>query len=235
MTLLVTEIHNHDNPETAAIVFAADRRISVGGKYNATRKKIFEMPRFTAAIGYFGVAEVRGCPMAEWLAVHLRRDRTGCLADFARALATRLNADVPAGQRMSEPSGFHISGFTPERRAEFWFVRNITDVGQPTGLYEAREDFQRRDAFTLQPDRAQIYRNGDLLPHVLLWGVLDDALEPLLGRADFRRVRSVVDYARWVRFKLEVIAYVYKQWSTRPIIGRPIDVIYITPSRVGTV
>lgn len=235
MTLLVTEIHNHDDPGRATIVFAADRRISAGGQYHGSRKKIFEIPRLNAAIGYFGLAEVRGGPMAEWLSSHLRRDSSHCLADFAAALAARLNDAVPAGHRRSEPSGFHISGFTPERRAEFWYVRNITDAGQPTGSYEAREDFQGRDASTLQPGHAQIYRNGDLLPHVLLWGVLDEALAPLLDRADFRRVRSVLDYARWVRFKLEVIAYVYKQWCTRSIIGRPIDVICITSSRVRTV
>lgn len=235
MTLLVTEIHNHRNPGRATIVFAADRRISVGGKYSGSRKKIFEMPRLNAAIGYFGLAEVRGVPMADWLSSHLRLDSSRCLADFSEVLAARLNDAVPASHRRREPSGFHISGFTPERRIEFWYVRNITDAGQPTGSYNAREDFQRRDAPALRSGHAQIYRNGDLLPHVLLWGVLDKALAPLLDRPDFRRVRSVFDYARWVRFKLEVIAYVYRQWCTRSIIGRPIDVICVTPSQVRSV
>ena len=163
MTLLVTEIHNPDDPVHAAIVFGADRRISAGGKYHGSKKKLFEIPSLNAAIGYFGLAEVGGSPMANWLVSHLRQDRSTSLASFSSNLVARLNNAVPAYHRQSELSGFHISGFTPERRAEFWFVRNISDTGQPTGSYEAREDFQGRDARMLQPGHAQIYRNGDLL------------------------------------------------------------------------
>ncbi len=44
MTLLVTEIHNPDDPVHAAIVFGADRRISAGTKYHGSKKKLFEIP-----------------------------------------------------------------------------------------------------------------------------------------------------------------------------------------------
>ncbi len=135
MTLLVTEIHNHDDPGRAAIVFAADSRISsASGKYHGSRKKIFEIARLNAGIGYFGLAEVRGIPMSDWLNAHMRRDRSSNLADFASALATRLNRAVPTAHRSTSPSGFHLSGFTPERRAEFWFVRNIADSGLIHGI-----------------------------------------------------------------------------------------------------
>jgi hypothetical protein len=226
MTLLLTEIHNHDDPAHATIVFAADRRISVGSRYHGSRKKIFAIPCLNAAIGYFGLAQVGCLQMADWLPAHLRRDRSlRSLGDFAENLADRLNADVPAIHRRTVVSGFHISGFDPHSRAEFWFVRNITDDYQPTGSYAARDDFQGRDAANLQPGHVQIYRNGDILPHVPLWTTLDQALSPLLNRADFRRVRTISDYADWVRFKLEIIAYVYKKWCTASIVGRPIDVL----------
>jgi hypothetical protein len=73
------------------------------------------------------------------------------------------------------------------------------------------------------------------LPHVLLWTTLDETLAPLLNRTDFRRVRNASDYAEWVRFKMEVIAYVYKRWCTQSIIGRPIDVLTVVPSLPRTV
>jgi hypothetical protein len=187
------------------------------------------MPRLNAAIGYFGLAQVNGVPMTDWLGAELRRDRSTSLAQFAATLATRLNNAVPAHHRRQHPSGFHVAGFTPKRRAEFWYVRNITDDRQITGSYEAREDFQGRDAPRLPAGEAQIYRNGDLRLHVALWEVLDRALGPLLNHPDFRRVRSMEDYARWVRFKLEVISYVYKEWCRRSIVGRPIDVISVAP------
>lgn len=226
MTILLTEIHHHDDPTHATIVFAADRRISVGSLYHGLRKKIFAIPRLNGAIGYFGLAQVGSLPMADWLAAHLRRDSSSrSLDDFSKNLADRLNVDVPADHRCTYVSGFHIAGFDPHARAEFWFVRNITDHHQPTGSYAARDDFQGRDAANLQHGHVQIYRNGDILPHVLLWTALDEALRPLLNRADFRRVETISDYADWVRFKLEVIAYVYKKWCTASIVGRPIDVL----------
>lgn len=126
----------------------------------------------------FGLAEVRGVAMADWLGSYVRRDQSASLADFARAIASRLNAEVPISHRRRVPSGFHIAGFGTDRRLEFWFVRNITDAFQATGAYEAREDFQGRDAPNLQPGHAQIYRNGDILAHVLLWAALDEAITP---------------------------------------------------------
>lgn len=226
MTLLLTEIHNHDDPARTTIVFAADRRISVGSRYHGLRKKIFAIPRLNGAVGYFGLAQVGTQPMADWLAAHLRRESSSrFLGDFAKDLADRLNVDVPSIHRRTVVSGFHIAGFDPQARAEFWFVRNIMDDYQPTGSYAARDDFQGRDAANLQPGHVQIYRNGDILPHVLLWTTLDEALSPLFNRADFRRVRTISDYADWVRFKLEIITYVYKKWCTASIVGRPIDVL----------
>lgn len=169
MTLLVTEIHNHDDPGRAVIVFAADRRISADGKYRESRKKIFTIPHLKGAIGYFGLAQVDSLPMADWLAAHLRVDNSPLsLGDLSNNLADRLNEDVPTFHRRTVVSGFHIAGFDPHGRAEFWFVRNITDDYQLTGSYSAREDFQGRDAATLPPGHVQIYRNGDIQPHVLL-------------------------------------------------------------------
>src|SRR6266542_3109068 len=116
MTLLITEIHNHDDARRAAIIFAADRRISINGRYHGLRKKIFALPRLNAAIGYFGLAEVNGAAMADWLGSHVRQDNSASLADFAKAIATRLNTEVPVSHRRSVPSGFHIAGFGHDRR-----------------------------------------------------------------------------------------------------------------------
>jgi hypothetical protein len=54
---------------------------------------------------------------------------------------------------------------------------------------------------------------------------------PLLNRADFRRIRTAGEYAEWVRFKMEVIAYVYKKYSKRPVIGPPIDAFCISAAK----
>jgi len=85
-----------------------------------------------------------------------------------------------------------------------------------------------RDKANLQSGQHQIYRNGDLLAHVLLWETLDHALAPLLNRGDFRSVRTAAEYTEWVRFKMEVIAYVYKKHCKIPVIGRPIDAFCVS-------
>ena len=81
MTLLTTEIHNPNDPDNALIVFAADGRISRGGNYDDSRKKIFRVPGLNAGIGYFGLAEIpKGNtvnPMAEWL-VEFLVDNSAC-------------------------------------------------------------------------------------------------------------------------------------------------------------
>jgi hypothetical protein len=231
VTLLVTEIHNHRTSSKARIVFAADRRVTRNGQYAGTQKKVFEIPYLNAGLGYFGLAAVAERPMAEWLRNYLRREtKATSLAGFSTRLAEHLNSDVPRRDRTRFPSGFHIAGFDTTGRAEFWFVRNIRDDGICVGNYTAREDFQRRDAASLAPGHYQIYRNGDLRPHVLLWESLDEALVPLLAHRDFRRVQTPDEYTEWVKFKMEIIAYVYKKYCKQSLIGRRIDAFCLTRS-----
>ncbi len=42
---------------------------------------------------------------------------------------------------------------------------------------------------------------------------------------DFNKPVTVNDYAKYVKFKLEVLAYIYRKWAKQKIIDRPIDVI----------
>ena len=44
---------------------------------------------------------------------------------------------------------------------------------------------------------------------------------------DFKVPESKVDYAKYVKFKFEFIAYLYKEWARQKIIGRPIDVLIL--------
>jgi hypothetical protein len=235
MTLLATEIHNHDDRGRAAIIFAADRRIThKTGRYGGTHKKIFELQWLNSAVGYFGLAEVPGKPMQEWVRTFIHRNtRCQTMHEFAEQLASGLNAAVPDKWKRSERSGFHLAGFAASGRPEFWFVRNIDDDGAPTlGRYEAREDFQRRDAPGLLPGGTMIYRNGDIRPHEAAWKMLDESLGQLLREPGFRQPRTSEDYKEWVRFKMEVIAYFYRKYRPRPIIARPIDVFLIKPRRL---
>jgi hypothetical protein len=234
MTLVTTEIHNHDDSAHALIVFAADRRISTNaGRALAAHKKVYELPWLNAGIGYFGLAQVStGRSMQDWLKSFISRS-VDChnLEDFAKALTDALNTTVPSQWRRREPSGFHIAGFV-SGKPEFWFVRNVDDDGKPTSRgYECREDFQRRDVKKSKPGEVGIYRNGDLRAHEAVWTQLDISLGALLRQPGFKQIRKPPDYVNWVVFKMEVIAYFYKSFYKKSIIGRPIDAFAITPKR----
>jgi hypothetical protein len=234
MTLLTTEIHRHSDPQNAIIVFAADRRISRGNSYDDTRGKIFNVQKINAGIGYFGLAEVSqgACrkPMSDWLEDFLRNTIEGeTLDELAGRLVNSLNSAVPENHRKSCISGFHIAGFNNEGLPEFWYVRNVDDDRSTLlGEYQAREDFQNRDAPSLSPNRYQIYRNGDIRAHVTIWEKIDETLGNLLNNQDFKQLRTSEDYVDWVKFKMELIAQFYEKYCTRSIIGKPVDAFSIT-------
>ncbi len=243
MSLVITEIHTLRGLAKTCIVFAADRRISRGGVYIGTRKKIFQIPFLPGGVGYFGLAEVpartASLPMSDWL--HRFMNQNNAIKDmktFASQLAAALNADVPLRYRSRYVSGLHVCGYNDSNLPEFWFVSNVKDDGVTvTGNFSPREEFLRRDAKqlgfngtdpkTARSGAVQIYRNGDIRAHIAAWGKIDDAFGVLFGQSGFRRLRSMEDYKEWVRFKMEVIALFYKKYCNVSLIARPIDAFLI--------
>jgi hypothetical protein len=225
MSLLLTEITCFDGLSNSCIVFAADRRISLNGKYDSTRKKIFQIPSLHAGIGYFGLAEV-----------HTKGNSLPNV--FANELACNLNKVISPGIRKKYISGFHLAGYNSNGIPEFWFIRNVQDDSKTiTGQYEAREDFLSTNARALGYDGenprsiknlvAQIYRNGDFRAHVTAWGKIDEGFGSLFKEPGFKKLVSISDYEQWVKFKMEVIAYFYKKYSKVSLIARPIDTFTI--------
>ena len=74
--------------------------------------------------------------------------------------------------------------------------------------------------------------NGDIRAHVAAWEALDMAFGGMTQLPEFRHLTRPDDYAKWVQFKLGVIAAFYKRYCTTSIIGGPVDAFAITP-RVG--
>ena len=55
--------------------------------------------------------------------------------------------------------------------------------------------------------------------------MLDGALAALFHFPDFSRPSDAREYGMYVKFKFEVIAYVYRKWAKKKIIDKPIDVL----------
>jgi hypothetical protein len=146
--------------------------------------------------------------------------------------------DIPSHLRQQHISGFHLAGYNSAGLPEFWYVRNVKDDRITiTGVYEMREDFLRRDARShgydgQNPQSAETglvaaYRNGDIRAHVTAWERIDDGFGALLQERQFKELRTIRDYEQWIKFKMEVIAYFYKNYCRESLVARPIDTFSI--------
>jgi hypothetical protein len=240
MTLLLTEIHWLDGFSKSCILFAADRRISRNGIYDGIRKKIFQIPYLPAGIGYFGLAELHTRKaMSDWLLGFIRRNsHLKNMQIFANELANHLNSDIIPQFRSNYISGFHLAGYNSAGIPEFWYIRNVEDDRRTiTGIYECREDFLNGNARAfgydgLNPNSirwgGQSYRNGDIRAHHTAWERIDEAFKNLLNEPEFKRLKTIADYEKWVKFKMDVIAYFYKKYCNISLIAKPIDTFSIT-------
>jgi hypothetical protein len=174
--------------------------------------------------------------MADFLREFVRKEHAvKSLTEFASRLSESLNSFVPASLLCSERSGIHLAGIVSRGLPEFWFIRNVDDSENPSlGKYVPREDFLSRDARaqgfdgedpkTLPPN-GRLYRNGDIVSHVAVWEVLDNTLGTLLSVPQFRGIRTPEEYAKWIRFKMEVLIHFHRRFETELLVGGQIDVI----------
>jgi hypothetical protein len=246
MTLLLNEIHLVKGLTQTFLVAAADRRITVNGKYHSTRRKLFDIPYLQGAVSYYGLAYL--CPgrqlvyLSSWLPDFIKvHYSVTTLEDFVRCLREELHRAIPPETLKINASGFHVCGYQADGLPDFWHLRNwgkldgyrYSDL-QPRYL-PPTSDFLYRDAKSgfrwdgVNPGSAsnglQVYRNGDFRAHALASEYLDNMLCSFLRFSDFDRPVGVNGYAKYVKFKLEVLAYIYRKWAKQKIIDRPIDVI----------
>jgi hypothetical protein len=250
MTLILNEIHLLQGLKETLLVAASDRRISkLDGSYDSTRRKLFSIPYLNGAVAYFGLAMVypKGRPqyMSDWLPNFIKRHSSAIsLGSFAESLQVELNRIVPPDILGKSPSGFHICGYSDARLPDFWYLSNIGSLqsfryadlepqySTPSSHFldrDARRAFGWDGVTPLSArNGVQTYRNGDFRAHVAAWDLLDGIYSRLLLFPDFKQPGTPEEYGEYVRFKFEVIAYIYKKWAKKKIIARPIDVLVLT-------
>jgi len=201
-------------------------------------------------VSYFGLAAFphrgRQIFLSDWLPDFIRRSQATSVTECAGELHVRLNDVVPGHVLLARPSGLHLCGFDTDGRPDFWFISNIGGMQgfEYTDLRDAYSEpashFLGRDAVSFGLDlatgrapmgRVQIYRNGDFRVHAIASEALDATLSTLGQFPDFRLPNTPAGYGDYVRFKFEVIGYIYKKWARRQIVARPIDVIVLEAPR----
>jgi hypothetical protein len=252
MTLILNEVHLLNGLSETMLVAAADRRVSkLDGSYDSTRKKLFRIPHLNGAISYFGLAAFpQGGTLqylSSWLPNFIRTQSSAPdLETFVDNLRNALERTIPAAVLQGRVSGFHICGYNKSDLPEFWSFSNIGSIQDfqyvdlSPQYSPPSPDFLERDAKgnfgwdgsdpLSARNGVQFYRNGDFRAHVAAWESLDEVFSILFQFPDFKRPSSPSEYGEYVRFKFEFIAYLYKKWAKKVIIGRPIDVIVILPT-----
>lgn len=247
MTLILNEIHLLDGLNKTMLVAAADRRISKpDGSYEATRRKLFPIPYLSSTISYFGLASVyprgRMQYLSDWLPNFINtQSQVPDLETFAQNLRDALHRVIPQSTLQEHSSGFHIAGYNSQGLPEFWHLSNIGDIrafqyvdfkpryGPPSPDFLGRDAQKNFEWDGSDPSSAhngvQTYRNGDFRAHVAAWEALDDIFKKLVQFPDFKTPSDPNEYGQWIKFKFEFIAYLYKKWAKKEIIGPPIDVI----------
>ena len=256
VTLILNEIHLLDGLSKSMLIAAADRRITVPGASPRVRRKVFRIPHLHATVSYFGVAQVTSGHGQEWMSSWLpnfivAQSAVPDLETFGQTLREHLQRVIRPEVLESNPSGFHLCGYNEDLLPEFWHFANI---GRIERLYyrafkatygPLSPDFLGRDAAICfgwdgcDPRSARngvrAYRNGDLRAHVALWEDLDRSLLKKLFRfPGFHPPQTPSDAGKYVKFKFELLSYVYKHWADQVIVSRPIDV-YVTHNIGGEI
>jgi len=247
MTLITTEIHVQKEICKSIIFMAADRCMSRRGKHAGIARKIFPISNLKAGIGFFGIAEIlinkQWKSMSPWLQNFIAKNyNVGSMRSLARLLKKELDKNIPNDVKRKYPSGFHLTGFNSEGYPEFWFVTNIggmkgTAYTNLKDYFSISEDFLRRDLGKLGYDgikptipaiKNQCYRHGDTRAHIIVWEKFDRILMEFFSLPDFKPIKSVKGYEDLLRFKMQLIARIYKKWCRVSLISTPIDVFSIT-------
>ena len=250
MTLVLNEIHLVQGLTRTVLVAAADRRITEpDGRYHSTRRKLFDIPYLQGTISYYGLACVypngNGKPeyLSSWLPNFIRTHHSiTTLSDFVSSLREKLHHVIPPAVLKKNASGFHVCGYQSDGLPDFWHLTNVGKLNGfcysdlqpryqcPTSDFLGRDARQHhgwdgKDPNSATGNTVRIYRNGDFRAHSIASEHLDEVLSHFFRFSDFARPTSVADYEKYVKFKLEVLAYIYHKWANKKIIGKPIDVI----------
>jgi hypothetical protein len=249
VTLVLNEIHMLDGLKRTVMIAAADRRLTTtAGKHAGTHRKLFPIPYHWGALSYFGLATFQAGgklrSLSEWLPAFIRKHSdTPDLRTFCRELHAGLEGFIPASVLEKNVSGFQICGYDKDLLPEYWFLTNIRAMNGPSpteikATYKApaphfrQNDVRQRFGWDGTDPAScrngiQTYRHGDFRAHSAASDSVDNIVRDLSQRfpEDFRSPRSLPEYRDFVRFKFEFIAYIYKKWAKRVLIGGPIDVL----------
>lgn len=233
------------------IVFAADSQITGSPDRAALppQRKVLRVRGVGVGdglIGYFGLAQVNGGPMTQWLRREARKWQGGSAESLADYLAGRLSSDLTSRER-KEASRFHIGAF--ERRGEyilpvFVFLRNshslVNGIHGNVGKFHRDEqllgDYWKhvsasdlRRALSQHQRKAGLpfwLRNGDLRFFGPVWDGVQQAAQLIVAQPGYQTPSMLSDWERFARTLIITTSQLYRvlYQSGAPLIGNKVVV-----------
>lgn len=254
MTLILNQVKFKSNYGDSYWICAADRRLSTYGAFHSTsRKKIFPVKYINATVSYFGLAVWKYSNKEVYFSDILKNEITKLykskdLDDFAINLIESLNKKLPINILKDTPTGIHISGFNKDGIPCFLYSSNIGKINSSYHYENIKDKLSipsnhlDRDlrnhynwdgnSFNTLSGKGFLYRNGDIRSHVISSEKLDDVLNEIFKSDDFKSIIDYKSHADYVNFKFNFIAYLYKTWSKKESIGKPIDVYIVFKDKI---
>jgi hypothetical protein len=229
------------------VVFAADSQVTEPGttwKALPAQQKVFRVRGVGTGdglVGFFGLAQVRGEPMTQWLRSQFRAWRGGSAQSLADFLAEVLRRDL-SPHESGVVSGFHIGAFEKREGIAvpvFVFLRNTHSFQD--GVHGSIGDFHQDEQFLghyargipLSKLRAAIrdhqrseglpfwLRNGDLTFFAPVWDGIQSAAKTIVSSPDYRTPTTLVEWERFARTLIVTTSQLYRVlWSGgAPLIG----------------
>jgi hypothetical protein len=251
------------------IIFAADSQVTGPGELKPRRPqtKVLRIPGLGVAdeggvIGFFGLAQVGGVQMSDWLrAAIARRPRQTHVHDFCDYLINEIHCTATA-EELKCASGFHIGAFEIAESAVvpvFYFVRNCFSISDD-GVYADIRDYKYEEQLVNRYRAANLpipqmrswlrdfqsshgypfwYRNGDLPHFTYITSSLKSAIERLVSKrgSAFQSPSTLQQWQQLARTLVVTSSNLYRIYyrHTPPLVGqKPIVETIGWPTRAAS-
>lgn len=219
------------------IVMAADKRLTwSNGRFDDTGRKIVPWPELRAAVGFAGLATLRG-EMTDRLIERRKSGRAwSSLEEFAADLGVALHNAIPNNVSGDTRRVYvHVAGFgspSTVQQAQFHYVRN-SEWEVVLNYFQVTEDL--RDTFLA---KRGIFSPADLANSKVFRVQFSGVRRVFQIRAqrnlnhEARRLGDLRDVANWAAGQIRAVAKDLKRSGCAPVVGSDPAVCEITPEGV---
>jgi hypothetical protein len=240
MTLILTWLTHR------GIVMAGDSAITakpVTGQKHVKQnfaRKVFWHERLRAGLSAWGLWDVHGRLLHDWLEDFISRDQSGTICALANTLAKELTQTHGANLTGRARAGIHVVGYESHRGQPVPIFFHVHDGGTEPGwaapVCTKRDEFEAVKDVTAEVFQARlaagqmpVFRNGDLVNFAVLQSALE-AMRQVCQQHGFivPHPDDLAKFAEYAVVQVRLLSDLYRLGNTLPSIGGRIDCLTFT-------